>query len=528
MTSRKSVTFLFLLLIAGVLFLDLSQTNFSHMNDEGLYAQIGWEMFDHHDGTVPTWFGHPAYYKPPLTYWLMFPFFKLFGRTLLAARLPSAIVGLFTLWVTYLFGKRLYGEREGLLSAAILLTSSNFIKFSRNAMMESLLMFFFILSTYCFYRASEEDRGKWLWAWLSAVGASCLVKGPISVLILLISAGLFCVFTGRFKFLWKKELWAGIATGGFFMGLWPLLIALRGEWKPWWNFFILGENFGKFQNMYYGTSQIWGSYLISILPWSFIFVAMLLVILIQGVWKERGIALNLIVIATTFAVFLLPATRLTHYTVPVIPSGALLLGSLYSRFSISRIIRGSELITGLVLAFAGVFVILAVRAFSFEHIWFYAVAAGIFLILAGLSLLTSSKRMPRAALFTALSFTAVSAMAGGWNYPLIPAQGRTILSEKPAYVYKDSTYLWSYHIGKEVIALDDPPHLSGALSRGGRVAIAESDLSQSGLQHSQYRILSQWTILKPRLSQEDVLAAIKSGQHRFVEEPMMIIEKSSP
>ncbi len=82
---------------------------------------------------------------------------RIFGETPWAFRLPTALFGIFSVLLVYLIGKHLFGEKSGLLSAAILALTVNHIFISRVGLQESQLLFFMLLSIYCFLKSKEKD-----------------------------------------------------------------------------------------------------------------------------------------------------------------------------------------------------------------------------------------------------------------------------------------------------------------------------------------------------------------------------------
>src|SRR5689334_2842982 len=79
--------------------------------DEGRYAEIAREMLQRHEWVVPHLQGEPYLDKPPLFYWLVMASYSVFGVHDWAARLVPALAVHGTILLTYLFGRRLLGER---------------------------------------------------------------------------------------------------------------------------------------------------------------------------------------------------------------------------------------------------------------------------------------------------------------------------------------------------------------------------------------------------------------------------------
>jgi mannosyltransferase len=75
---------------------------------------------------------------PPLYYWGMAAWIRIFGTSEWSLRLPSAIAGGLAVWMLYLLVRRMGGEPEALLSAALLGASPFLLWYSQDARMYSL------------------------------------------------------------------------------------------------------------------------------------------------------------------------------------------------------------------------------------------------------------------------------------------------------------------------------------------------------------------------------------------------------
>ena len=76
--------------------------------DEATYAQVAREMVVGGDWVTPHWNGFSFYDKPPLVIWLMAASMMTLKSVELAARLPSALAGLFAIGMTALLGRSLF------------------------------------------------------------------------------------------------------------------------------------------------------------------------------------------------------------------------------------------------------------------------------------------------------------------------------------------------------------------------------------------------------------------------------------
>lgn len=94
-------------------------------NDESLYVQYSQLMHDDFSAnkyiSVNNGYGD---WKPPMQYWLGAFFIDLFENPLLSVRVLSVLFSLVGLYGAYLLGKKMYGEKEGIVSAILYLISS--------------------------------------------------------------------------------------------------------------------------------------------------------------------------------------------------------------------------------------------------------------------------------------------------------------------------------------------------------------------------------------------------------------------
>ena len=72
------------------------------------------------DGSIPSWTKLSFHDHPPLVFWVQHFFISVFGENTLAFRLPSALLGIASVYLIYLVGLLLFSEGVGLISAALL------------------------------------------------------------------------------------------------------------------------------------------------------------------------------------------------------------------------------------------------------------------------------------------------------------------------------------------------------------------------------------------------------------------------
>ena len=111
-----------LLLLPIVLLVNLDAVNMFFGVDEATRALVALEMDLRGEYIVPTINGAPYLNKPPLWNWILLPFFKLFGYTEFALRLPMVLSLLLFGGAVYYFNREFFGKRDAFLLALMLPT----------------------------------------------------------------------------------------------------------------------------------------------------------------------------------------------------------------------------------------------------------------------------------------------------------------------------------------------------------------------------------------------------------------------
>lgn len=190
--------------------------------DEGIYASVAKELLSSGQWLRLTLGGTPWYDKPPLAIWATALFYKFFGVNEFSARFFSASCGVAVVMVTYLLGKRLFGRWVGFLSAAVLLSSSHFIRFSRFGMLDAPLTFFLTLSLYFFWLAVESGRARHFILSGLAAGLAILTKSFAGFLIFPIQ-WIYAVWAGEWYLLRRRSYWTGVVLALGLFAAWAIL-----------------------------------------------------------------------------------------------------------------------------------------------------------------------------------------------------------------------------------------------------------------------------------------------------------------
>jgi hypothetical protein len=114
-------------------------------------------------------------YKPPLAIYMSVPFVAVFGLNELAVRLPSAIFGTLTVFITFflvkeLFKKISFNNRLATLSTILLALSPWHINLSRAGFEANIALFFVVLGVWLVLSARSHPR-RWIVAWLPFIAS---------------------------------------------------------------------------------------------------------------------------------------------------------------------------------------------------------------------------------------------------------------------------------------------------------------------------------------------------------------------
>ena len=181
---KKYLPIILILILAALLRLVALDKFPAGLNaDEAAIGYNAWSLIqtgkDEHGASWPLVFRSFDDYKPPIYFYLVLPFVKLFGLNIWSVRLPSALLGIASVFLVYLIAKQLFqtviasGARQSsisssilnsqhsifncpTISALILATSPWHLQFSRGGWEVNAALFFILLGIYGFLRGLEK------------------------------------------------------------------------------------------------------------------------------------------------------------------------------------------------------------------------------------------------------------------------------------------------------------------------------------------------------------------------------------
>jgi hypothetical protein len=140
-------------------------------------------------------------FYPPLYNVFTAGFFAVGGVSVFTGRLVSVVFSLLSLYALFEFANRLYGTKTALLASALLAVMPGYVWLSRVAMIETTLMFFFLVSAMSFFLWLKEHNTKFLA--LSVVTFALGVLTKYQTLVVVVIAATSLAFLGK-DYLIKK------------------------------------------------------------------------------------------------------------------------------------------------------------------------------------------------------------------------------------------------------------------------------------------------------------------------------------
>lgn len=356
---------------------------------ESRYALVGKIMSEDGELFTPKIYKNgsmiPFLSKPPLHFWLETISIEIFGMNQVAARLPSFISALITLTLMCYAAFRLLNFERALISGLLLFTSALFFYMAGSTLVDVTLSAAITGVMISFLLSSQEQLGKekmvWRYLFFVFLALGMLTKGPIALIYPGVSIFIWCLITKE----WRRLLSFPWIKGSlcFLILTLPVFLLIERSNPGFLKYFFLNENllrylvkdygdrFGSGHRYAYGSS--WLLLLTAFLPWTFIFLP-LLVKQIQTGLLENKLLLYFICWAFGPALFLTFARQLlATYLLPSLGGLALFTAATYPEITYKRNqLRVTNLLTLSVLLSAIISVSFTLWSFyegiSSEHV----------------------------------------------------------------------------------------------------------------------------------------------------------------
>ena len=334
--SPRLIGFGILFFCGGLYLWGLGELPF-YTKGEPREATVVWEIHTSGEWILPLRNGHIIPSKPPLFHWLgTLAALACGGLSEFTIRLPSAVLAIAGVLLTYVTGLSLWGVEAGLVAALVLATSFEWVRAATTARVDMTLtvcMVAAFLSFQHLYRQRTVSRGQSLVFFL-LLGLATLAKGPVGAVLPALTVVVFLALRRDLAFLRELPVVSGsvvlVAVAGSWYGL--------ALWRGGYDFFatqIMKENVLRFVStnaagaghkhpVYYFLPSLF----LGMAPWSF-FLPAVAVFVYQGrgALQERGLLYPVVWAATVFLFYSVASGKRTVYILPMYPAAALLIGA---------------------------------------------------------------------------------------------------------------------------------------------------------------------------------------------------------
>jgi 4-amino-4-deoxy-L-arabinose transferase-like glycosyltransferase len=303
--------------------------------DEARFAQATSQMLETGDFVRIRFQDEPRYKKPIAIYWLQAASAALWEtaryRKIWPYRIPSVLGAIFSVLLTFALGKRLFGQRAGLLGAAFCAGSILLVVEAHLATTDAVLLATVVAAQGALSRfyIREKNESPGLGAFLTfwtAQAIGILVKGPVTPLISLLTIG--CLATADRNAGWMKGLrpLRGLAIVALIACPWTIAIAMASG-GAFFQQSLGGDLLSKVASGQESHGFPPGYYLL-LMPITLWPASALLGVSVFQSWKSRSasaVRFCLAWIIPAWILFELVPTKLPHYVLPVYPALCLLI-----------------------------------------------------------------------------------------------------------------------------------------------------------------------------------------------------------
>lgn len=241
--------------------------------DEGRYIEIPREMLALRDFILPHLNGVLYFEKPPLYYWLNSLSIAVFGISLVAARIWSVLMAVFTILFTGKLARTFFGSDTGITAEIILGSSFLFMGLACFNTLDMTLTFFLTVCIGCFYLAIDSDRRKLqFWLMFAASAGAVMTKGLIGLVIPGGIVFFYLLISGRWRLLKIVPWISGIIL--FLVLALPWHVAASLRHPDFLYFYFIHEHFLRYATTIAHRREPWYFFIVVLLvgsiPWVYL------------------------------------------------------------------------------------------------------------------------------------------------------------------------------------------------------------------------------------------------------------------
>ncbi|MBN2612248.1 MAG: glycosyltransferase family 39 protein [Bacteroidales bacterium] len=211
---------LFVPFIGGVHLFDWDEINFAESAREMI---VSGDYLNVQINFLPFW------EKPPLFIWMQVLSMKIFGVNEFAARIPNAVCGIVTLLVLFNIGRRLINKKFGLIWTLTYACSILPFLYFKSGIIDPWFNLFIFLGVHQFIIYRKNNKTLPVFLSSCFIGLAILTKGPVALLVFMLTAGIFWIFSRFKKIITIKHLLIFTITLMITGGFWFILQMANGN-----------------------------------------------------------------------------------------------------------------------------------------------------------------------------------------------------------------------------------------------------------------------------------------------------------
>lgn len=378
-SHKQRLLLLILILAAAPYFVGLGASSLWDSN-EAFYAETPRVMIETGDFVSPSFNDQPRFNKPPLSYWIVAAFYKIFGVSELTERLPIALGALLMIAIAYGLGRMSCSVEAGLLAAVALAIAPRFLMFSRRIIIDVYVAMFMSAALLFFALAETRPHRRRIYLALmyAAIGLGVLTKGPVAAALPALCFIIYLAVTRNLRRLGEMMIPMGALIVAAIVLPWYIAVYADHGWH-YIETFILKDNLSRYTEPVWGPRRGFFFYVPVLLgdmfPWS-LFLIPALWLAIKRIIGKRGfsfksvrakfadktspkndatqapskeqprITLLLVIwIVAVVAFYSLSSNKEDLYILPVYTAAAAIAGGLLARFINEKLSREAVIVT---------------------------------------------------------------------------------------------------------------------------------------------------------------------------------------
>ena len=295
--------------------------------DSAKYAAVSREVLNSGDFIHLKIHGDPYLQKPPLLFWLGAIFFKIFGVSIIAFKLPTLLFTFLGIYATYRLGLLIYDKKTGAIAALIYGTSEALFLYNMDVHTDALLTSNIIFGTWQLAEYLDKRKPLNFVLGFVGIGLAMISKGLIGLAVPVIAIGGYLLIKKDFRTMFSIRWLAGLLI--LLLILYPTLKGLYDQFgMNGLKFYFWSNNIDRIRGEY---SHFKHDYFFSLHTIAYIFLPWSLYAYTAFVkdgrqWFAQKFSVRNTKVAYSYSVVILLSSIVSissqqspHYLLPVIP-----------------------------------------------------------------------------------------------------------------------------------------------------------------------------------------------------------------